>query len=77
MLFEECFGDRLQCTFLVIAYYQAQKKHKQSEMKILLDEIASTQPVTLHGDDFDSVLVQIDNAFENAMHNCFQFGNLQ
>lgn len=71
MLFDECFGDRLQCTFLVIAYYQAQKKQKQNGLKLFLQRIESNPSVTLEGDDFEFVLVEINKAFENAMQSCY------
>ena len=56
----------------MIAYYQAQKKQKQSELKLLLDSIRLNPSVTLEGDRFDFVLaVEIDRAFENAMKACY------
>lgn len=73
MLFEECFGDRIQCQLLVIAYYQATKKQKQSETKALSDALEIMQPVQLDGDDFRSLLSEIDNTFKNAIHETYLF----
>ena len=71
MLFEECFGDRIQVQLLVIAYYQAKNKHKQQEMNVLLDTVHNLQPVMLFGMSFRRVTDEIDTTFKNAIQECY------
>ena len=52
MLFDECFGDRIQAQLLVIAFYQAKNKIKQSQMRKLIATVQEVQPVLLYNDSF-------------------------
>ena len=71
MLFDECFGDRIQAQLLVIAYYQAKNKIKQSQMKKLIDTVEHVQPVLLYNGSFKEVMTEVDDAFKLAMKDCF------
>ena len=71
MLFDECFGDRVQSQLLVIAYYQAKNKQKQQEMHLLLDTVQNVEPVMLYGVAFRVVTDEIDQMFKTAFHDCY------
>jgi len=66
MLFDECFGDRVQSQLLVIAYYQAKNKQKQQEMHLLLDTVQNVEPVMLYGVAFRVVTDEIDHKIHCA-----------
>ena len=75
MLFDECFGDRIQAQLLVIAYYQAKNKNKQSQMTKLITTIENVQPVLLHNGSFKELMNEVDNVFKKEMMNCYNTYN--
>ena len=75
MLFDECFGDRIQAQLLVIAYYQAKNKNKQSQMKKLISTIQHVQPVLLCNGSFKDLMNEVDNVFKKEMMNCYSTFN--
>ena len=71
MLFDECFGDRIQSQLLVIAYYQAMNKNKQSQMTKTLSTIQQVQPILLYDGSFKNVMNEVDNVFQSQMKKCY------
>ena len=75
MLFDKCFGDRIQAQLLVIALYQAKNKIKQSQMKKLISSIEHVQPILLYNGSFKELMNEIDNVFKKEMMNCYSSFN--
>ena len=71
MLFDECFGDRIQAQLLVIAYYQAKNKNKQTQMRKMISSVEQVQPVLLYNGSFKEVMNEVDNTFKIQMKNCY------
>ena len=71
MLFDECFGDRIQAQLLVIAYYQAKNKYKQSQMKKMISSVEHVQPVLLYNGSFKEVMNEVDDTFKAQMKTCY------
>jgi hypothetical protein len=71
MLFDECFGDRLQAQLLVIAYYQAKNKIKQAQMNKLISTVEHIQPSLIYNGSFKDLMNEVDASFKKAMHSCF------
>ena len=75
MLFNECFGDRIQAQLLAIAYYQAKNKIKQSQMKTLIASVQEVQPILLCNDSFKDAMKEVDNMFKHEMKGCYSTHN--
>ena len=71
MLFDECFGDRIQAQLLVIAFYQATNKIKQSQMKKLIATVQEVQPGLLYNDSFKDVMKEVNETFKTQMLGCY------
>ena len=71
VLFEECFGDRIQAQLLVIAYYQAKNKNKQNQMKKMISSVEHVQPVLLYNVSFKEVMNEVDLAFKTQIKSCY------
>ena len=75
MLFDECFGDRVQAQLLVIAYCQAKNKIKQSQMNNLITTVSQVQPIFLCNDSFRDAMREVDDAFKKEMKSCYESCN--
>ena len=75
MMFDECFGDRIQAQLLVIAYYQARNKSKQCQMNKLISTIQNAQPVLLCDGSFKDLMNEVDKVFKNEMISCYSTFN--
>ena len=74
MLYQEIYGNHIQLFHLLTCYYRALSQHSSAllhESKALL---TLYEPVVLSGDEYNELLILIDNAFKKAIEStCTEF----
>jgi hypothetical protein len=71
MLYHEIYGDRIQLFHLLTCYYRALSQHSSTLLNESKSLLTLYKPVVLSGDNYNELLILIDNAFKKAIESTF------